>query len=42
MRNLLEPVQERDYDTVKADAQAIYQAAHVKRARAAFQRFHRR
>ena len=40
MRNILESVRKRDYDAVKADAQAIYLAAHVKRARAAFQRFH--
>lgn len=40
MRNLLESVRKRDYDAVKAGAQAIYRAAHVKLARAAFQRFH--
>jgi putative transposase len=39
MRNILESVRKRDYDSVKADAQAIYQAEQVKEARAAFQRF---
>jgi len=40
MRNILESVRKRDYDAVKADAQAIYRATHGKVARAAFQRFH--
>ena len=39
MRNILESVRKRDYDAVKADAQAIYRAEQVKQARAAFQRF---
>ena len=39
MRNILESVRKRDYEAVKADAQAIYQAGHIKLARAAFQRF---
>jgi putative transposase len=39
MRNILGSVRKRDYDEVKADAQAIYRAADVKLARAAFQRF---
>jgi len=41
MRNILESVRKRDYEAVKADAQAIYQAADGKLARAAFQQFQR-
>jgi len=40
MRNILESVRKRDYDAVKAGAQAIYQASQVKLARSAFQRFY--
>ena len=39
MRNILEKVRQRDYDAVKADAQAIYRADGERRARQAFQRF---
>jgi putative transposase len=39
MRNLLEHVRKRDYDAVKADAQAIYLAESRARAAAAFRRF---
>lgn len=38
MRNLLEKVRKRDYDAVKADAQAIYRADSEYRARQAFER----
>jgi transposase-like protein len=41
MRNILEKVRQRDYDRVKADAQAIYQAEDGKQAQAAFRRFSR-
>jgi putative transposase len=36
MRNILEHVRKRDYDAVKADAQAIYQAENRSQAEAAF------
>ena len=39
MRNLLEKVRQCDYDQVKADAQAIYQAENRKQAQAAFRAF---
>jgi putative transposase len=39
MRNILEKVRQRDYDRVKADAQAIYQAQDCKQAQAACRRF---
>ena len=39
MRNILEKVRKRDYDAVKADAQAIYLAKNLPAARIAFQRF---
>jgi putative transposase len=39
MRNILEKVRKRDYDAVKRDAQAIYGAAHLRGAQAAFGRF---
>jgi putative transposase len=39
MRNILEKVRKRDYDQVKADAQAIYRAETLGRAQRAFQRF---
>ena len=39
MRNILEKVRKRDYDAVKADAQAIYQAWSGWHAQHAFQRF---
>ncbi len=39
MRNILEKVRKRDYDRVKADAQAIYLAASRREAEAAFRRF---
>ena len=39
MRNILERVRKRDYDAVKADAQAIYRADSRKQARAAFSAF---
>ena len=38
MRNILEKVRKRDYDAVKADAQAIYRADGERRARQAFER----
>lgn len=39
MRNILEKVKKCDYEQVKADAQAIYQAENHKQARAAGRRF---
>ena len=42
MRNILEKVKKRDYEQVKADAQAIYQAENRKQAQAAGRRFCRR
>jgi transposase-like protein len=39
MRNILEKVRKRDYNAVKADAQAIYRADGERRARQAFERF---
>ncbi len=39
MRNILEKVRKRDYDAVKAQAQAIYQAESLGRAQRAFQKF---
>jgi transposase-like protein len=39
MRNILEKVRKRDYDGVKADAQAIYRADGERLARQAFERF---
>ncbi len=42
MRNILEKVRKRDYEEVKADAQAIYRAQSRPQAEAAFRRFHRR
>jgi len=42
MRNILEKVRKRDYQQVKADAQAIYRADGRRQAEAAFRRFHRR
>jgi len=39
MRNILERVRKRDYDQVKAEAQAIYLAESVRQARQAFHRF---
>jgi putative transposase len=42
MRNILEKVRKRDYDTVKADAQAIYRADSRRQAQAAFRAFRRR
>jgi transposase-like protein len=39
MRNILEKVKKRDYDRVKAGAQAIYRATSRQQARAAFRRF---
>jgi transposase-like protein len=42
MRNILQSVRKRDYQAMKAEAQAIYRAEHLRAARAAFQRFHRR
>jgi putative transposase len=42
MRNILEKVRKRDYETVKADAQAIYQADSRARAQLAFQTFRKR
>lgn len=39
MRNLCEAVRRRDHDRVKRDAQAIYLAPSLARARRAFQRF---
>src|SRR5215831_7314851 len=42
MRNILEKVRRRDYDQVKADAQAIYQADNCRQAQDAFRHFRRR
>lgn len=42
MRNILEKVRKCDYDQVKADAQAIYQAEDRKQAQAAFRTFRSR
>src|SRR5438067_6867147 len=42
MRNILEKVRKRDYDAVKADAQAIYQSDSRANARHAFVRFRKR
>jgi putative transposase len=42
MRNILEKVRKRDYAEVKAAAQAIYRADHVRGAQAAFRRFQQR
>jgi transposase-like protein len=42
MRNILESVRKRDYDEVKADAQAIYRAGSRGEARDAFYRFRKR
>ena len=42
MRNILDPVRKRDYDAVKAAAQAIYQADSRREAEAAFRRFRSR
>src|SRR5436305_4188028 len=42
MRNILEKVRKRDYDQVKADAQAIYQAPNRKAAEVAFRHFNRK
>jgi transposase-like protein len=42
MRNILEKVRKRDYDAVKADAQAIYQSDSRANARHAFLRFRKR
>src|SRR5579883_3204104 len=42
MRNLLERVRQRDYDAVKADAQAIYRAESRREAERAFRRFRAR
>jgi transposase-like protein len=39
MSNILEKVRKKDYDQVKADAQAIYQAESRREARQAFYRF---
>jgi putative transposase len=39
MRNILERVRKRDYDQVKAEAQAIYGAEDLRQARQAFGRF---
>ena len=39
MRNILEKVRKRDYDQVKADAQAIYGALSLGQAHRAFQKF---
>ena len=41
MRNILEKVRKRDYDAVKVDAQAIYQAENRRAAQQAFQQFQR-
>jgi transposase-like protein len=41
MRNILEKVRKRDYDAVKADAQAIYRADSRGHARDAFYRLRR-
>lgn len=42
MRNILEPVRQRDYDEVKQAAQAIYRAQSRRQAEAAFRRFRQR
>ena len=42
MRNILEKVRKRDYDAVKADAQAIYLADGSRQAEAEFRRFRKR
>lgn len=42
LRNLLAPVRRGDHATVKADLQAIYQAASLRQAQAAAQQFQRR
>jgi len=42
MRNILEHVRKRDYDAVKADAQAIYRAEGRRAAEQAFRRFRAR
>ena len=42
MRNILEKVRKRDYDAVKADAQAIYQSDSRANAGHAFVRFRKR
>ena len=42
MRNILEKVRQRDYDAVKAAAQAIYGASRLGRAQRAFQKFQAR
>ncbi len=42
MRNILDAVRRRDHDSVKRDAQQIYQAPHFAGAREAFLRFRRR
>jgi transposase-like protein len=39
MRNILEKARKRDYDEIKAGAQAIYQADGQAQAQAAFRRF---
>jgi putative transposase len=39
MRNILEKVRKRDYESVKSEAQAIYQADSRREAQAAFRRF---
>jgi transposase-like protein len=39
MRNILQKVRRRDYDAVKADAQAIYRAESRRQAEAAFRAF---
>ena len=39
MRNILERVRKRDYDQVKAEAQAIYRAENVRQAQEAFRGF---
>jgi len=39
MRNILEKVRKRDYEGVKSEAQAIYQADSQREAQAAFRRF---
>jgi transposase-like protein len=42
MRNILEKVRKRDYEEVKADAQAIYRAPNLAAAREAFNQFQKR
>ena len=42
MRNILQNVRRRDYDAVKADAQAIYRADSQRQAEAAFRGFRRK